>query len=160
MSALSRLALVAANPELDADLAVKIVREMRDIAQALPKDKADPYANLPVFHIHFGSAGQLTGTAEPAVLEMVEEVAGEALPPVPLTCLPAFDILTAEPSPFMSASAHINKDVLLPIDAEAAPRKKRGRPRKELSPLAPTPPESLPPLPPGDTSEMDYLDAL
>jgi len=114
-AAMARLAQIAMLPNLDPDLAIKIVRETKDIAQALPKDKVDAYANLPVFHIHFG-AGGVTGRAGPTTAitatdlgtptEMVEEV---------------FSLEAAVPLPAMAevASLGLNADVL--TDAGAGP---------------------------------------
>ncbi len=79
-AAMTRLATVAAQPDLDPDLALKLVRETKDIAQALPKDKADAYANLPVFHIHFGPRGSVSAEV---VADAIEVSQGDA-PMLPL----------------------------------------------------------------------------
>jgi len=116
-AAMARLAQIAMLPNLDPDLAIKIVRETKDIAQALPKEKADAYANLPVFHIHFG-AGGVTGRAGPTTAitatdlgtpaEMVEEV---------------FSMASAVPLPAMVevASLGVNADVLADHPAPVPP---------------------------------------
>jgi hypothetical protein len=102
-AAMARLAEVAAQPNLDPDLALKIVRETKDIAQAMPKDKTDPYANLTVFNITFGSSpgAPVTVEAVPSVEEVID----------------VFSLPDAAPTSAMSALAGINMEVVEELSA-------------------------------------------
>ena len=100
MAALERLTKVSMNEDLDPYLALKILRETKDIAQAVPKDKVDQYANLQVFNIvmHNGRLGG--GLSVQPVPQLVEEVSD------------VFELGSARPSPLMLAATNINLDVI------------------------------------------------
>lgn len=88
MSAATRLAFLASHPECDPEIAIKIYNATKDVAGATPDKKGDPFANLPVFHIHFNN-GRLTGTEiTPASTVQVID-------------LETFDLTKALPSPNM-----------------------------------------------------------
>lgn len=105
MLAGERLAVLAAMPNVDADIAIKIFNATKDVAQAVPDKKVDPLANLPTFHITFTN-GRLggSGMVTPAVdMGMVVE---------------AFDLAGADPTPEMRAAFHINADVTDELEIE------------------------------------------
>jgi hypothetical protein len=70
--ALSRMAEAVAKPNCDPEVAIKVYNATKDVAEAVRRDKENPFANLPVFHIHIVN-GRMQGTAE-TDLELVEEL--------------------------------------------------------------------------------------
>ena len=101
MAALERLTQVAMNIDLDPDLALKILRETKDIAQAVPKDKVDQYANLQVWNIVMHNGRMGGGVSAQPVLEMAEEVNADT-----------FNLSAAVPTQAMLVAANINTDVI------------------------------------------------
>jgi hypothetical protein len=97
MQAMVVMATKLANPDCDPELAVKFFNATKDVAGAVPDKKADPFANLPVFHIHFNN-GRVSGDITPPlqVLDMNE----------------AFSLEFAAPSVEMAKLATINRDLL------------------------------------------------
>jgi hypothetical protein len=89
-----------ATPGCDPEFARKYAKDTEIAAQAIPRDKQDQYANLPVFHIHMhsgrGGAGITATTVD--VIDIDE----------------MFELSAAKPSKRMLAVAKtdINKTVL------------------------------------------------
>lgn len=78
----------------DPEFARKVAKDTELAAQALPKDRNDPYANLTVFNIVMGGRGVTAKAVEMA--DIVE----------------AFSLEAAAPTPAMLAVANINRDVI------------------------------------------------
>jgi hypothetical protein len=95
-----------ATPGCDPEFARKYAKDTEVAAQAIPRDKQDQYANLPVFHIHMHSGrggGGITATSV-EVVDVVEAfIANET-----------FELSAAKPSKRMLAlaDASINKTIL------------------------------------------------
>lgn len=79
MDAVAKMAEAVNAAKPDLDLVVKIYNATKDVAQAVPDKKADPRAGLPTIAITFvGNRAQVA--AEPAPLEVVQEVQPAHLP--------------------------------------------------------------------------------
>jgi hypothetical protein len=104
--ALARLASAAVQPGCDPEIAIKILNATKDVAQAVPKDKGDGFANLPVFHIHMHN-GRITASAITPAVDVIEM--SEAFE--------TFDLAAIQPTEAMKAMADINKDLLAELEA-------------------------------------------
>lgn len=94
-----RLAVLAATPNLDPEVAIKIFNATKDVAQAVPEKKTDPFANLPVFHIHMHN-GRIGGSgAVTPALELADVIE-------------AFELEGMSPTEPMLAMSHINEEAM------------------------------------------------
>jgi hypothetical protein len=101
-AALARMAELAATPNCDVEIAIKIFQATKDVAGAVPDKKADPFANLPVFHITFNNGRMLSNGVTPALtIDAISE---------------AFSLELAVPSEAMVRAASINDELLLELD--------------------------------------------
>jgi hypothetical protein len=93
MLAAARLAEYVAREETDIEITLKVYNATKDVAQAVPEKKQDPYAGLAVFNVTF-----VNGSMK-ATLERVDEVVNVE------------DVFLLAPSPAMLAATNLNEDL-------------------------------------------------